>query len=199
VSGGGDLPDAGAGGGEAVSAAEFDSAVADFSTKLRAFVRRRVRDDATADDLTQETLLKVYRSRAALRDGERLEAWLYRIARHTLADHYRRQRPGEELPADLIGEPAASSDPVTTVMMGTVRYFLEELPEHYREPVRLAEYEGLPLAKIALRLGLSLTATKSRVRRGRQMLKDKLQACCRFEFDRYGKVIDYERRHKCAC
>jgi RNA polymerase sigma-70 factor (ECF subfamily) len=46
---------------------------------------------------------------------------------------------------------------------------------------------------------LSLTATKSRVRRGRQMLKDKLQACCRFEFDRYGKVIDYERRHKCVC
>jgi len=50
-----------------------------------------------------------------------------------------------------------------------------------------------------LRLGLSLTATKSRVRRGRQMLKDKLQACGRFEFDRYGNVIDYERRHKCAC
>jgi RNA polymerase sigma-70 factor (ECF subfamily) len=195
----GDLHDAGANGGEAVSTAEFDAAVADFSTKLRAFVRRRVRDDATADDLTQETLLKVYRSRATLRDGERLEAWLYRIARRTLADHYRRQRPGEELPADLIGESTASSDPVTTTMMGTVRYFLEELPERYREPVRLAEYEGLPLAKIALRLGLSLTATKSRVRRGRQMLKDKLQACCRFEFDRYGKVIDYERRHICAC
>ena len=69
-----------------MSTVEFDAAVADFSTKLRAFVRRRVRDDATADDLTQETLLKVYRSRATLRDGERLEAWLYRIARRTLAD-----------------------------------------------------------------------------------------------------------------
>jgi len=77
--------------------------------------------------------------------------------------------------------------------------FLAELPPAYREPVRLAELEGLPLAKIALRLGLSLTAVKSRVRRGRQMLKAKLQACCRFEFDRLGQVIGWERRRQLLC
>jgi len=59
-----------------MNVAEFDTTVAEFSAKLRAFVRRRVRDDATADDLTQETTLKVFRSREALRDGQRLEAWL---------------------------------------------------------------------------------------------------------------------------
>jgi RNA polymerase sigma-70 factor, ECF subfamily len=73
------------------------------------------------------------------------------------------------------------------------------MPETYREPVRLAELEGLPLAKIALRLDLSLTAVKARVRRGRAMLKKKLQDCCRFEFDRMGKVIGWERRKPCDC
>lgn len=183
----------------AATAVAFDTTVAEFAAKLRAFIRRRVRDDATADDLTQETMLKVFRSRAALRDGQRLEAWLYRIARTTLIDFYRRQRPGVELPANLATESAEPTDDVTTAMTRSLRAFLEELPEAYREPVRLAELDGLPLAKIALRLDLSLTAVKSRVRRGRAMLKKKLQDCCRLEFDRKGKIIGYERRRPCAC
>lgn len=182
-----------------MTATAFDTTVADFSGKLRAFLRRRVRDDATADDLTQETMLKVFRSRAALRDGQRLEAWLYRIARTTLVDFYRRQRPGGELPAEIAAEPADGPDEVTEVMTRALRRFLDELPAAYREPVRLAEFEGLPLAKIALRLGLSLTAVKSRVRRGRARLKKKLQDCCRLEFDRMGKIIGYERRSAVTC
>ncbi|HVS52677.1 MAG TPA: RNA polymerase sigma factor SigZ [Opitutaceae bacterium] len=180
---------------------EFDTTVAEFAAKLRAFLRRRVRDDATADDLAQETMLKVFRSRETLRDGQRLEAWLYRIARTTLIDYYRRQRPGAELPADLAAEAPEPIDDVTAAMTRSLKIFLEELPAAYREPVRLAEFEGLPLAKIALRLGLSLTAVKSRVRRGRAMLKKKLQDCCRLEFDRMGKIIGYERRRpkECAC
>ncbi|MDP3069371.1 MAG: sigma factor [Opitutaceae bacterium] len=69
-----------------MSAAAFDHAVTELAARLRGFIRRRVRDEATADDLAQETLLKVYRSRATLRDGQRLEAWLFRIARTTLID-----------------------------------------------------------------------------------------------------------------
>lgn len=178
---------------------EFDTAVADFSTKLRAFIRRRVGDDATADDLTQDALLKVYRSRATLRDGQRIEAWLYRIARTTIIDYYRRRRPNEELPASLSADGAEEVEILRGAVLVSMRRFLEELPEAYREPVRLAELEGMPLAKVALRMDLSLTAVKSRVRRGRTMLKRKLQDCCRFEFDRMGKVIGWERRRPCEC
>jgi RNA polymerase sigma-70 factor, ECF subfamily len=182
-----------------MSIAEFDRAVAEFSTKLRAFIRRRVRDDVTADDLTQETLLKVYRSRQALREGQRIEAWVYRIARTTVFDHYRRQRPIEELPATLADEPPDEVAKFRAAVLSSTRLFLEEMPAAYREPVRLAEFDGLPLAKIALRLGLSLTAVKSRVRRGRAMLKKKLQDCCRFEFDRVGNVIGWERKRPASC
>src|SRR5688572_29134614 len=177
----------------------FDRSVTDMAIKLRAFIRRRVRDDATADDIAQDTLMKVYRSRAALRDGQKIEAWLYRIARTTLADHYRRHRPGEELPADLAAETEASSNEASAVMAGALRHFLEELPEIYREPVKLAEFYGMPLARTALRLGLRLTAVKSRVRRGRFQLKRKLQQCCRLEFDRLGKIIGHERRAGTSC
>ena len=178
---------------------DFDAGVLEFAPRLRAFIRRRVRDDATADDLTQEALLKVYRSRGTLRDGTRLEAWLYQIARGTIIDHYRRRRPTEELPAGLTGESPDEMAAMRTRVQASMKRFLEELPAAYREPVRLAELEELPLARIALRLNLSLTAVKSRVRRGRAMLKKKLQACCRFEFDRLGQMIGFERRQQLCC
>src|SRR5688500_1506965 len=120
-----------------MSAVEFDGAVAEFAVKLRAFIRRRVRDDATADDVTQETLLKVFRSRAALRDGQRLEAWLYRIARTTLIDHYRRAKPSEDLPAMLPAEPADELLPLREAVAAATKFYLDELPAAYREPLRL--------------------------------------------------------------
>lgn len=182
-----------------LGAGQFDAGVTEFVTKLRVFMRARVPDDATADDLTQETLLKVYRSRASLREGDRLEAWLYRIARRTLIDYYRKRRPSAELPDSLRSE---SQDDVSAmrdaVLISTIRY-MEELPDSYRVPLQLAELEGMSMVQIAPRLGLSLTAVKSRVQRGRQMLKKKLQDCCRFEFDQHGKVIGWERRNPKCC
>lgn len=182
-----------------MTAPEFDAEVLAFAPRLRAFIRRRVGSDSVADDLTQDTLLKVYRSRATLRDGTKLVAWLYQIARGTIIDHYRRRRPQEELPRALAGESPDEVAALRAQVVGAMKGFLEELPERYREPVRLAELEGLPLARIALRLELSLPAVKSRVRRGRAMLRRKLQDCCRFEFDRLGQVIGYERRRLLCC
>ena len=181
------------------AARAFDAGVLDFAPRLRAFIRRRVRNHTVADDLVQETLLKVYRSRDSLRDGTRLEAWLYQIARGTIIDHYRRQRPQQDLPAALASDAPDELTGLRTAVAASVKRLLSELPPAYREPVRLAELEGLPLARIALRLDLSLTAVKSRVRRGRAMLKKRLQDCCRFEFDRLGKVIDWERRNPRCC
>jgi RNA polymerase sigma-70 factor, ECF subfamily len=182
-----------------MSTGQFDAGVTEFVEKLRGFIRTRVPDEATADDLTQETLLKVYRSRASLRDDDRLEAWLYRIARRTLIDYYRRRRPSEELPVSLKSE---SEDEVSAirnaVLFSTIR-FMQELPELYRVPLQLSELEGMSMASVALRLGLSPTAVKSRVRRGRQIIKKKLQDCCHFEFDRHGKVIGWERRNPRCC
>ena len=182
-----------------MSKARFDADVTDFVGKLRGFIRTRVPDEATADDLTQETLLKVYRSSISLRDGDRLEAWLYRIARRTLIDYYRKRRPSEELPASLKSE---SKDEVSAirdaVLISTIR-FMGKLPELYRVPLQLSELEGMSMADIASRLRLSLTAVKSRIRRARQMIKKRLQDCCHFEFDQNGKVIGWERRNPRCC
>lgn len=182
-----------------MSTRKFDVEVTEFAVKLRAFIRARVPDDPTADDLTQETLLKVYRSRAALRDDDRLESWLYRIARRTLIDYYRKHRPREQLRVEMASE---SKDETRAfreaVLSSTIRY-MEHLPSEYGVPLKLFELDGIPMAEIASRLGLSLAAVKSRIRRGRQMLKKNLQDCCYFEFDQHGRAIGWERRNPRCC
>jgi len=61
------------------------------------------------------------------------------------------------------------------------------------------EYEGLTQPELAQRLGISLSGAKSRVQRGRARLKELLNQCCTFEFDRRGKVIECEPRSKSGC
>ncbi|HMJ07037.1 MAG TPA: sigma-70 family RNA polymerase sigma factor [Chthoniobacterales bacterium] len=160
--------------------------------QLQAYCRRRVGDTATAEDLAQEILLKAFRGRAALRDETRLVAWLYRIAHGTVMDHYRRK----PRPETWLCEPAQASRPndITAVMTSNVRCYLETLPRGYRDAVHLADYEGLPHAEVARRLGFSLAAAKSRVLRGRLMVKRLMEARCRFEYDRLGNVIGYQLR-----
>ena len=68
----------------------------------------------------------------------------------------------------------------------------EQLPDRYRQAVRLSEIEELPQKEIARQQGLSLSGAKSRVQRGRNMVKNLLTECCRFEFDHQRKMIDYD-------
>lgn len=164
-----------------------------LSEDLRRFIRRRVPDEHAADDLLQETFVRVHRNLPAVLDSDRLAAWVYRIARNVIHDHHRRATPDL---AALADDPVAEAGGGEGCVRCGAGLWLEEmvrqLPGRYREAVHLSEIEGLPQQEVADRLGLSLSGAKSRVQRGRVMLKDILERCCRFEFDRRGNVLEYD-------
>jgi RNA polymerase sigma-70 factor, ECF subfamily len=175
----------------------FDLAIVDISRPLRQFFRRRVYDPIVADDLTQETLLQALQSRANLRDETRLEAWVYQIAHYTVTDYYRRNSTVSGVLNDLPQEQPQVADDVRAVLACSARCYLSTLPKVYRIPVYLAEYEGFSHSEVAQKLGLSLAATKSRVRRGKLMIRNLMEAHCQFEYDRFGKIIGYQVRSRC--
>ena len=72
------------------------------------------------------------------------------------------------------------------------------LPEPYREALLLTEFGGLSQQQLADQLGISLSGAKSRIQRARKKIRDDLLTCCHFEFDRYGRVVDYWE-HCCCC
>jgi RNA polymerase sigma-70 factor (ECF subfamily) len=171
----------------------------DFTPRLRSFLRRRVRCKSTADDLTQETLARAWQKLPDLRDEERLDAWLYRMARNLLVDHLRRERPRAEIdPETLAADRPDAVDEVTRCVARAAQCYLGTLPAIYQDALRLAEEQGLAHADVARALGISLTAAKSRIQRGRQLVRGKLEACCRFEFDAHGRVVDCTLRRPCC-
>ena len=98
----------------------------------------------------------------------------------------------EELPESLAIPEMESTQEVRQEIEGWLQTMIKRLPEHYREAVTLSEIESMTQQEVAEKQGVSLSGAKSRVQRGRSMVKDMLLACCRFEFDHCGKVVDYE-------
>ncbi len=170
-----------------------------FAAPLRAFIARRVRDEHDANDIAQQVFLKIHERIGTLRDRTKLESWLYRIARNAIVDHYRARRPTEPVPEALPAEHGDAENELARRLRPCVKTMVEGLDEKYRDAVRLTEYEGLTQKEMAGRLGISLTAAKSRVQRGREQIKKALLACCHFEFDRYGNVLEYQCRRACGC
>lgn len=161
-----------------------------LSSDLRRFIRRRVSDDHVADDLLQETFMRIHRNIATLHETERLAAWVYQIARNVVYDHHRKasQAPLALAEAELLSD----GDREAQIGGGDISWpdeMIRSLPAGYREAVQLAEIEELSQQGVADRLGLSLSAAKSRIRRGKAMLKEILERCCAFELDGRGRVM----------
>ena len=175
-----------------------ESAWVEFADRLRKFIRSRVADDATADDLLQDVFLRISRRSADWDNANHLEGWLFLVARNAVIDHYRTRRQNVEFEDSYLDE--SSSDPeFSEDLKASFRRMVDGLPEPYREAVVLTEFEGLSQIELSKRLGISVSGAKSRVQRGRKQLKKMLEDCCRFEFDRRGRVIDCLPRAKQGC
>jgi RNA polymerase sigma-70 factor, ECF subfamily len=161
--------------------------------KLRGFLSRRISNDADVDDLTQEVLLRVHQSAATVSDDSRIYAWIWQIARNAVIDHYRRSKPTVTLDSMNLDIEAARSSDIQELVLTWLAPTIRELPEPYREAMLLSEIEGLNHAEVAARLSLGLSATKSRIQRGRVKLREALTACCRFQFDDAGKIVGFSR------
>ena len=71
---------------------------------------------------------------------------------------------------------------------------VDQLPEDYRQAIRLTDLGELTQAEMATALGLSASGARSRVQRARARLRVMLQECCHFQLDRSGRVLDYHPR-----
>jgi RNA polymerase sigma-70 factor (ECF subfamily) len=173
----------------------------EFHPRLKNFILKRIPDEQSAEDLLQEVFLKIHARIETLRDEEKLQSWIYQIARNAITDYYREQRTTLELPESLLlpEEPLVGDD-VVKELIPSIKAMVDSLPDEYRQALILTEYEGLTQRQLAEKLGLSYSGAKSRVQRAREKLKVMLLDCCHFEFDRLGKVIDYQPKcGQCSC
>lgn len=175
-----------------------------FRSKLLNYIRARARNAQDAEDILQNVFIKVHRSINTLDDEDRLGAWLYRVTHNSIVDFYRKSipTPTDVEPTTVINEDLPIAEQTLAPFLRTL---VSELPEKYREAMVLSELEGLTQVEMGRRLGLSPSGAKSRVQRGRAMLRGELEACCHIEVDCRGHVVDFESTSPrewdadCAC
>ncbi len=152
---------------------------------------RMTRNAADAEDLVQETYLKAFNAYERFEAGTNLKAWMYRILTNSYINAYRKkQRRPDETDIDDIedlylyrrlgGAESAvlsrSAEDELLEMFGEdeVKLALEDLPEHYRMPILLADVEGFAYKEIAEILDVPIGTVMSRLHRGRKQLQKRL-------------------------
>lgn len=170
----------------------------EFSRPLKRYIIKRVASAEDAEDILQEVFLKIHSNLKNLEDGKKIHAWIYTITRNTITDYYRKNSRMPELTEfhENISESSPLELTASLEIAACLQGMINSLPEKYQEAIRFSEFEKLSQKEISEKLGISVSGVKSRVLRGRKMLKEMLLGCCQLEFDSLGHVIDYEHKEK---
>jgi RNA polymerase sigma-70 factor (ECF subfamily) len=164
-----------------------------FGPRIYQLALRQMKNREDAEEVTQDVLMKVYRKIGAFRGDSALSSWIYRITFNTAMSKLRsvrlaraaQQSESARDPQDdrqrMLREPADwSSMPdeelLRTQLRRAVVAAIAELPEIYRVPVVLRDIEGLTTEEASTRLKVKDQTLKSRLHRGRLMLRERLQA-----------------------
>jgi len=159
------------------------------ATPIFHFLCRMVGNEEDANDLAQETFVRVFRARASFRTNEKFSTWLYTIAANLARNHFRwrGRHPNVSLDAESggtdqsLGDTIPANDPppneqaLGTERAAAVRAAVSRLPEDLREAIVLCEWEERSVAEAAAILNATPKALESRLYRARQVLRERLK------------------------
>lgn len=163
-----------------------DTILEHYGERIYRIARGMSNSDADAEDVLQNTLLKILRHARTFRGDSEAMGWIYRITMNEARNIHRRRtsRPATSLDERTYGNTHDGrttrriDDPSSTTIRGeveaSVRAAVHELPAVYREPVVLHDLGGLPYRAAAAAMDLSLAAFKSRLHRARLLLRESL-------------------------
>jgi len=129
-----------------------------------------------ADDLLQETWMRVHEVRHTYRPGEPVLPWLYAIARHVRVDHYRRTRRREERERQVERLPEAPSAAGAEDRTPDLEALLAGLPESQREVITMLKVAGMSLEEVARATSSSVGSVKQKAHRAYEKLRERLDA-----------------------
>jgi len=162
--------------------------------RLYAYVLSQFKKKELAEDVAQEVLLKLHKSCCSGKEINNLNSWLYQIAHNTSLDILKKETKNKEI--IQIEENQNNS-----ISLEELSSFLEPLisflPEKYATPLKMSDLEGIPQKEIAHKLGLGLSATKSRIQRAREQLKKVISTCFHLETSKDGAILNADLKQTC--
>jgi len=152
---------------------------------FRQFVLRRVGDQATTEDILQQSLTRAVEHYHSLQNAESVIAWFYRILRHTVADYYRSQGAEVRRNQALLQELTISgnhqeppSDQVKATVCACLHDLLPSLRGNYADLIKRIDLDGESPEQVAKELKISRNNLTVRLHRARQSLRASLEDAC---------------------
>lgn len=154
-----------------------------FNDELYFFILKKVKDQDKAKDIFQNTFLKIHKHLTNLEKEEKARAWIFQIARNEIFNYFNKESvyveqfsANKEIPSEKY------------VRICCFDRFINDLPEIYKQVIELTYIKGQKQKDVAKELEISLENVKVRIKRAKDILKKKFNECCKYEFDKNGKL-----------
>lgn len=169
---------------------QISEVIAEEQSRLRSFIRRRVPNQADAEDLLQEVFFELVQARRLLQPIDYVTGWLFRVARNRITDFFRKKKPepftdaameneeGELLEIEeLLPSPDAGPEAlyIRSALLDELKAALADLPSEQREVFLAHELEGRSFKDLAAETGVSVNTLLARKRYAVLHLRAKLQ------------------------
>ncbi len=160
----------------------------DHYKKLKAFTLSRVKDSDACNDILQDVFIKLHLNLHTLKHKDRIEPWVYQITRNEINSYFRKQKitiDTEELELPEETFEVKNNSRFTKCFIS----FIKKLPDKYKEAIELVELKNFSQLQLSEKLNISYSGAKSRVQRGRELLKKHFSDCCDVTADKYGNIV----------
>lgn len=148
------------------------------------FILKRVKNKCIAHDVFQNAFLKIHKKIQQLKADSKVRAWVFQIVRNEIVNYF-----NQELSYQSAATPEVIPADENSVNICCFDRFIDELPDTYKEVMLLTYVSGKKQEQVAKILDISISNVKTRIRRSKEMLKEKFLACCKFEVNFNGKLI----------
>ena len=180
---------------------DFDDIFRKFDRPIYNYLLHLTQNQTEAEDLSQETFIRVYNKLTTFRGEASLSTWIYRIATNVSVDHFRRSKTNRAKAIESLEEsdfekvciddntPLPDDQVAQSEMSDCVQNFIQRLPLSYRTVLLLHDLQGLKVQDIADILDCSLDTVKIRLHRARNKLKETLDAGCDLAHDERNVLV----------
>lgn len=159
-----------------MTAGEKERLYVEYRGKVLSYIRSRVFNASDVEDLCEDVFLKAFGAADSF-DPAKASAgtWLYSITRNTVIDYCRRIRPTEEIPEELSDGSLPEDEILNAETLEELAAALERLPAELTDIIVLHYYDGMPLTRVAVTLGISYGAVKIRHNKALAFLRSVLE------------------------
>lgn len=181
-------------------ASEYDKITSEnvwnqFSNDLKTYIFSKVKNEENTNDILQDVFVKIHLNIDKLQKKESLKSWLFSITHNTIMNFFNKKELNSITEMMVIEERQETEGHEAK---NCIIPLINHLPELYREPLLQSEIYGKKQTEVAKMMGLTLSATKSRIQRGRKLLQQGFMECCNYKLNKEGLLVgEHKEKEEC--